>query len=93
MTAQRNRTAQTSCFPAGESKASGSSASPARRSGIYRGDFAHDWIRDELNNLGVSTFGDRPVDDDNLLPERRYRLVVTVADTLRCHAIRSASTG
>jgi len=48
--------------------------------GIYKGDFAHDWIRSQLENLGVRTFGDLAVDDDELLPERRYKLVVTVAD-------------
>ncbi len=48
--------------------------------GIYKGDFAHDWIRSQLENLGVRTFGDLAVDDDHLLPERRYKLVVTVAD-------------
>jgi len=30
--------------------------------GIYRGDYAHRWIRGELKNLGVSTFGDLAVD-------------------------------
>lgn len=51
-----------------------------RDTGLYRGDFAHDWVRGELKNLGVTTFGDLAVDDDHLLEERRYKLVVTVAD-------------
>ncbi|PQP50292.1 patatin-like phospholipase family protein [Mycolicibacterium austroafricanum] len=59
-----------------------------RGTGIYRGDFAHQWIRGELKNLGVSTFGDLAVDDDNLLPERRYRLVVTVADLTTGQLVR-----
>ncbi|OBG45147.1 phospholipase [Mycobacterium alsense] len=51
-----------------------------RDTGLYRGDFAHDWVRSELKNLGVTTFGDLALDDDHLLEERRYKLVVTVAD-------------
>jgi NTE family protein len=56
--------------------------------GIYKGDFAHDWIRSELANLGVHTFGDLAVDDDHLLPERRYKLVVTVADVTTGQMVR-----
>jgi NTE family protein len=48
--------------------------------GIYKGDFAHDWIRSQLKDLGVRTFGDLAFDDETLEPERRYRLVVTAAD-------------
>ncbi|OBG82639.1 phospholipase [Mycobacterium sp. E802] len=59
-----------------------------RETGIYRGDFAHDWIRSELKNLGVSTFGDLAIDDKNLLPERRYRLVVTVTDVTTGQLVR-----
>ncbi|MDH6199066.1 NTE family protein [Mycobacterium frederiksbergense] len=59
-----------------------------RETGIYRGDFAHAWIRRELKNLGVSTFGDLAIDDTNLLPERRYRLVVTVADLTTGQLVR-----
>jgi NTE family protein len=56
--------------------------------GIYKGDFAHDWIRSELKNLGVSTFGDLAYDDENLPPEQRYRLVVTVADVTTGQLVR-----
>jgi NTE family protein len=56
--------------------------------GIYKGDFAHDWIRSQLESLGVRTFGDLAVDDDNLLPERRYKLVVTVADVTTGQMVR-----
>lgn len=59
-----------------------------RGTGAYRGDFAHDWVRGELANLGVQTFGDLAVDDDELLPERRYRLVVTVADLTTGQLVR-----
>lgn len=48
--------------------------------GLYRGDVAHDWIRSELKNLGVTTFGDLAYDDPNLFEERRYRAVVSVTD-------------
>lgn len=48
--------------------------------GIYRGDFAHQWIRSELKNLGVTTFGDLALSDKQIRPERRYRLAVTVTD-------------
>ena len=51
-----------------------------RDSGLYRGDVAHAWIRSELANLGVHTWGDLAYDGDDLLPERRYRAVVSVAD-------------
>ena len=56
--------------------------------GIYKGDFAHDWIRSQLENLGVRTFGDLAVDDEHLLPERRYKLVVTVADVTTGQMVR-----
>jgi NTE family protein len=59
-----------------------------RDTGLYRGDFAHDWIRSELKNLGVNKFGDLAIDDDNLLEERRYRAVVTVADLTTAQLIR-----
>lgn len=59
-----------------------------RETGIYRGDFAHAWMRSELKNLGVSTFGDLAIDDDQLLPERRYRLVVTVTDLTSGQLVR-----
>ncbi len=59
-----------------------------RETGIYRGDFAYDWIRSELKNLGVKTFGDLAIKDDNLLPERRYRLTVTVTDVTTGQLVR-----
>ncbi|ART68286.1 phospholipase [Mycobacterium dioxanotrophicus] len=59
-----------------------------RETGIYRGDFAHAWMRTELKNLGVSTFGDMAIDDDQLPPERRYRLVVTTADLTSGQLVR-----
>lgn len=59
-----------------------------RDSGLYRGDVAHDWIRAELANLGVHTWGDLAYDDDNLLRERRYRAVVTVTDVTTGQLVR-----
>jgi NTE family protein len=56
--------------------------------GIYKGDFAHEWIRSELKNLGVSTFGDLAFDDQNLPPEQRYRLVVTASDVTTGQLVR-----
>ena len=56
--------------------------------GIYKGDFAHDWIRSELANLGVRTFGDLAIDAPNLPPEQRYRLVVTATDVTTGQLVR-----
>ncbi len=56
--------------------------------GIYKGDFAHDWIRTELANLGVRTFGDLAIDAPNLPPEQRYRLVVTASDVTTGQLVR-----
>src|SRR6201987_934721 len=35
-----------------------------RKTGMYRSEAAHDWIRSELKNLGVTPFGDLVVDED-----------------------------
>jgi NTE family protein len=59
-----------------------------RGTGIYRGDYAHDWVRSQLKNLGVNTFGDLPFPDKDLPEERRYRLVVTVADVTTGQLVR-----
>jgi NTE family protein len=59
-----------------------------RGTGMYRGDFAHDWVRGQLKNLGVRTFGDLALDDDQLLEERRYRLAVTVTDVSTGQLVR-----
>ncbi|QEN16764.1 patatin-like phospholipase family protein [Mycolicibacterium sp. ELW1] len=56
--------------------------------GIYRGDYAHDFIARQLLDLGVSTFGDLKLDDDELPPEQRYRLVVTAADVTTGQLVR-----
>src|ERR1700758_1969243 len=56
--------------------------------GIYKGDYAHEWIRSELANLGVRTFGDLAIDAQNLPPEQRYRLVVTATDVTTGQLVR-----
>lgn len=57
-------------------------------SGLYKGDFARQWISDQLAKLGVTTFADLALDDDTLPPDRRYRLVVTVADVTLGQLVR-----
>jgi NTE family protein len=59
-----------------------------RGTGIYKGDYAHEWVRSQLKNLGVHTFGDLAIDDDTLPAERRYKLVVTVADVTTGQLVR-----
>jgi NTE family protein len=66
----------------------GQSMALARGRGIYKGDYAHEWVRGQLANLGVRTFGDLAVDDDDLPPEQRYKLVVTVADITTGQLVR-----
>jgi len=66
----------------------GSTWGLVRDTAMYRGDFAHDWIRGELKNLGVSTFGDLALDDDQLPRERRYKVAVTVADLTAAQLVR-----
>ncbi|WP_428342326.1 patatin-like phospholipase family protein [Mycobacterium sp.] len=56
--------------------------------GIYKGDYAHEWIRSELANLGVRTFGDLAIKNDNVPPEQRYRLVVTASDVTSGQLVR-----
>lgn len=59
-----------------------------RDDGLYRGDVAHDWIRGELANLGVRTWGDLAYPDEGLLSERRYRAVVSVTDVTTGQLVR-----
>lgn len=59
-----------------------------RGSGIYRGDYAHEWVRHQLADLGVTTFADLAIDDDELPPDQRYRLVVTVSDVTTGQLVR-----
>jgi len=59
-----------------------------RETSMYRGDEAHDWIRSELKNLGVTSFGDLVIDGDHLPAGPRYKLVVTVADLTAAQLVR-----
>src|SRR5882757_1088155 len=59
-----------------------------RDTGMYRGDFAHQWVHSELKNLGITTFGDLAIDDAQMLEERRYRLAVTVTDITNGQLVR-----
>ena len=66
----------------------GPSVALLRGTGIYKGDYARNWVHDQLASLGVTTFGDLAIDDDSLPPEQRYRLVVTVADVTTGQLVR-----
>jgi NTE family protein len=66
----------------------GPSFAVLRGTGIYKGDYAHDWVASQLKNLGVTTFGDLAINDDNIPEEQRYKLVVTVADVTTGQLIR-----
>ena len=57
-------------------------------SGVYQGDYARTFVADQLEQLGVRTFGDLKLDDDQLPEERRYRLVVTAADVTTGQLVR-----
>lgn len=55
---------------------------------LYKGDYARDWVRNQLADLGIKTFADLKIDDDQLPPERRYKLVVTTSDITLGRLIR-----
>jgi NTE family protein len=59
-----------------------------RDTSMFRGDAAHDWVRSELKNLGVTHFGDLVLDEDTLPEGRRDKLVVTVADLTAAQLVR-----
>jgi NTE family protein len=59
--------------------------------GIYRGDYFHEWIKQQLDSQGVRTFGDLKVTTDpgsSLTPNQSYRLVVMTADLSRGELVR-----
>ena len=56
--------------------------------GVYKGEYVHDFVSEQLRSFGVETFGDLRLDDDQLPEERRYRLVVTAADVTRGQLVR-----
>jgi NTE family protein len=55
-----------------------------RNGGAYEGNYLRNFVYEELQKLGVTTFGDlRLADSDgdgNLLPSQRYSLIVTATD-------------
>ncbi len=58
--------------------------------GLYRGDYLHRWITEQLESCGVRTFGDLRLRDSgsSLLQERAYKLVVVVSDVTSGHMAR-----
>ena len=56
--------------------------------GVYKGDYARDFVAAQLKGLGVETFGDLRLDDDQVPEDRRYRLVVTATDVTRGQLVR-----
>jgi NTE family protein len=58
--------------------------------GVFEGDYLRAWVAGSLADLGVRTFGDlRVVDDDSsLAPEARYSLVVMASDVSRKRLVR-----
>jgi NTE family protein len=59
--------------------------------GIFKGDYIHSWLGQELARLGVKTFRDLRLTNDwakDLPPNERYKLVVIVSDVSRGELIR-----
>jgi NTE family protein len=57
-----------------------------RRRGAYVGDYVHEFVRRELRELGVETFGDLRLQADE--PQHRYRLVVMATDVTHGRLLR-----
>ena len=67
----------------------GPSLALVRGNGIYKGDYAHDWVRDQLaGSRRQHVPRPRHPRSDSLPPEQRYRLVVTVADVTTGQLVR-----
>jgi NTE family protein len=58
--------------------------------GLYKGDYLHAWIKDQLAAHGVHTWGDlKEHDPGSALPqEQRYTLLVVVSDVTRGRMLR-----
>lgn len=56
--------------------------------GLFKGDYALEWLTKTLAELGVHTFGDLRLKDPHLPPEKRYRLVVNTSDVTRGELVR-----
>jgi NTE family protein len=62
------------------------------KGGAHPGEYAYNWIRTELERVGVSTFADLRLKDDgadaNLVASRRYKLVVITTDITNGRLLR-----
>jgi NTE family protein len=58
--------------------------------GVFEGDYLRAWVAGSLADLGVRTFGDLRVadEDSSLPPEQRYSLVVMASDVSRKRLVR-----
>jgi NTE family protein len=59
--------------------------------GIYEGVYLHDWLAQQLADLGVRTFADLKLTEPwaaELPPERRYKLVIVATDVTRGRLVR-----
>jgi NTE family protein len=58
--------------------------------GVFEGDYLRTWVAGSLADLGVRTFGDLKVaDEDSSLPaDQRYKLVVLASDVSRKRLVR-----
>jgi len=58
--------------------------------GLYKGDYFHNWIREQLLGLGVRTFEDlyRPDPESSLPIDQQYKLVVMTSDVSRGRLLR-----
>ena len=66
----------------------GPGASVLLQNGIYEGRYLREWLGNELEQLGVSTFADLRVDDPQADGEDTWKLVVMAADITRGELVR-----
>ncbi|HSX06611.1 MAG TPA: patatin-like phospholipase family protein [Candidatus Saccharimonadia bacterium] len=69
----------------------GKTASLIFQKGIYQGIYLHNWLRDQLAELGVQTFADLKLTEpwaQKLPPEQRYKLVVITSDVTQGRLVR-----
>lgn len=56
--------------------------------GLHDGKYLVKWLGGQLEELGVTTFADLAIDDEEVAVERRFSLVVVVSDITRGKSIR-----
>lgn len=71
----------------------GKTASFVFEKGIYEGEYLRNWLKDELEKLGVRTFADLRLDENedwvtDLPEEQRYKLVVIASDVTNGRMVR-----